>query len=80
MAPAQFNANARAAIAPNPVKDMLHIAGNDGIESVTIIDAAGRAILNAKGNDVQVSHLPAGVYQVMIGSQSGSKSLKMVKL
>lgn len=76
---ADHKALAKIVIAPNPVKDVLHFEGNDEIDSVRIIDTAGRVIANGKTNDIQVSQLPAGIYQVLVSSQSGSEVLKMVK-
>lgn len=73
------NLLAEVVIAPNPVKDVLHIAADFDIEKMTITDALGRTVLQGKGNDVSVSHLPAGIYHVAINSLKGSTSLKMVK-
>ncbi|AWH84895.1 hypothetical protein HYN59_07050 [Flavobacterium album] len=74
-----FNNRQKVVIAPNPVKDVLHIEGDAAIESVKIIDTTGRIIAEGKSNDIPVNQFPAGIYQVLVKGQSGSKSLKMVK-
>ncbi|WP_294820078.1 T9SS type A sorting domain-containing protein [uncultured Flavobacterium sp.] len=68
-----------AAIAPNPVQDVLHIAGNVAIEKITIIDALGRTVVQATGNDVPVGHLPAGIYHVAVASGTAGTTLKMIR-
>ncbi len=74
-----YHAPAAFVIAPNPVKDVLHFAGNAQTGTVTITDAMGRIVLQGQGNDVNVSHLPSGIYHVGINSEKGGKTLKMVK-
>ncbi len=74
-----YNALAKVVIAPNPAQDILHISGDAEIEKVSVTDAMGRVIKTATGNDVSVSELPAGIYHVMVSTQTGSKALKMVK-
>jgi len=67
-------------IAPNPVNDVLHFAGNTAITGVTITDAAGRVVLQSKAaNDIAVSGLSAGVYNVVIQAANGTEVQKMVK-
>lgn len=74
----EFNI-AKAAIAPNPVQDLLHISGTSEIGYVTITDAMGRTVLQSQGNDIAVSHLPAGIYHVAVSAEGKSTTLKMVK-
>jgi len=66
-------------IAPNPVNDVLHIAGSDDITAITVVDAAGRTVLQSTGNDVSVSHLSSGIYYVSATAGNAVKTLKMVK-
>jgi len=73
------NAFAKIIIAPNPVQDVLHIAGDAQIDEITITDTMGRVALKSKGTDVDVSHLAKGIYMVTASSQIGIKTLKMVK-
>jgi Secretion system C-terminal sorting domain len=66
------------AVAPNPVNNTLHIAGAE-VTGLTIVDAMGRTVLQAQGNDADVSGLSAGVYQVLVAAEGGTKTLKMAK-
>jgi len=73
-----FNA-LKMAVVPNPVNNVLHFSGNDAITAVTITDAAGRNILTAKGNDINVAHLNSGVYFVSAQTTAGTLTQKIVK-
>ena len=61
-------------IYPNPVKEMLYIAGTSGIHSngsVEIFNLAGKKIVDAQllnGESVNVSHLSSGVYILKMGN------------
>lgn len=66
-------------VAPNPVKDVLHFTGDADITAVSVTDAAGRTVLNAKGNDINVAHLNSGVYFVSAQTASGTLTQKVVK-
>jgi len=67
-------------IAPNPVADVLHFAGDKTVEGVTITDASGRIVLQSKaGNDIDVNNLSSGVYYVALQSGTGTEVQKMVK-
>lgn len=68
-------------VAPNPVRDYLHITGCDQLSGndLAIYSVSGQNILkinNWDGNDIDVSHLPEGIYIVNINSTT----LKFVKL
>jgi hypothetical protein len=70
----------KTAIAPNPVADVLHFSGDAVITAVTVTDLSGRVVLQSKSaNDIAVSHLTTGIYNVSVQSGSGTKALKMVK-
>lgn len=59
---------------PNPVKDILNINLTDLITATSeIYDLTGRQILRAalNNNTINVSALPAGIYILKIGSQTG---------
>ena len=70
---------AQTALAPNPVQDVLHISGIAEIGNVTITDAMGRTVLQSQGNDIAISHLPAGVNHVALTTEGKNTALKMVK-
>lgn len=68
-------------VAPNPVRDYLHITGSDLLigKELSIYSVAGQNILNLSnwdGKDIDVSHLSKGIYIVNINSTT----LKFVKL
>jgi len=70
----------KTVIAPNPVADVLHFAGDKAVTGVTITDASGRVVLQSKaGNDIAVSHLSAGIYYVAVQSGNGTEVQKMIK-
>lgn len=73
------NALAKVVVAPNPAQDVLHIAGDVTIEKTVITDALGRTVLRSEGNDVNVSHLPSGIYHVAVTAEGKNTTLKMVK-
>jgi len=75
----EVTGTAKILIAPNPVNDVLHIAGSDDITALTVVDAAGRTVLQSAGNDVSVSHLSSGIYYVSATAGNAVKTLKMVK-
>ncbi len=62
-------------IYPNPVKDILTIAIEEGIEegpeSIEIVDAMGRTVLfeNMVANQIDIGHLPPGMYVANIRYQ-----------
>ncbi|RYD89966.1 MAG: T9SS type A sorting domain-containing protein, partial [Sphingobacteriales bacterium] len=62
------------AIAPNPVKDVLHLEGTTDITGVTVFDAAGRMVLQSgAANDIAVSHLSAGIYYATVTAGTAVK-------
>ncbi|WP_116790563.1 T9SS type A sorting domain-containing protein [Flavobacterium psychrotrophum] len=69
----------KISIAPNPVNNVLHFTGNTDITDVIITDAAGRNVLSAKGNDINIAHLNCGVYFVSAQTASGTLTQKVVK-
>lgn len=74
-------------IYPNPVKDILNIQSNEGLNNVQIriFDAMGQVVhfnkLNSFNSNetINVTHLPAGVYMVHIKSDQGTITKKIIK-
>lgn len=62
-------------IYPNPVKDMLNITTPDFSENmlIEVYDMTGRQVLNEKSvsNTINVNTLPAGIYIVKTGNNTG---------
>jgi hypothetical protein len=70
----------KTVIAPNPVVDVLHFSGDTTVTGVIVTDLSGRIVLQSKAaNDISVSHLSAGIYNVAIQSAAGTTLQKMVK-
>ncbi len=75
----QFSEN-KTIIAPNPVADVLHFSGEAKVTGVTITDLAGRIVLQSNAaNDISVSHLSAGIYNVAVQQTSGVSNQKIIK-
>ncbi|MFM9986271.1 MAG: lamin tail domain-containing protein [Flavobacteriales bacterium] len=75
--------NAEIQMYPNPASDIIHIRATDSIESIDLADATGRIVwsLNNAGGllaDVDVSRLPAGLYQVRIATSKNSSTQKLM--
>lgn len=66
-------------LAPNPVNDILHFAGVEGISKVTVIDAAGRLVLSGNSNDIFAGSLSAGIYYATAETEAGKQTVKFIK-
>lgn len=70
---------------PNPVTDQLTIESpKQGFTSVVVINAVGQEVVKKQIEGVKsvvdMSSLPAGVYQVLLRGSAGSEVLKVLKL
>src|SRR5690606_1517861 len=67
---------------PNPASGLVNIIA-DGyqIEKISLYDLAGRPVLSAKNtnNQIDLSGLPAGFYQVVISGENGTVVRALVK-
>ncbi|MFD2916010.1 T9SS type A sorting domain-containing protein [Psychroserpens luteus] len=70
-------------IYPNPVNDILTIESEAVINSASIYDINGRAILTSKFNDashqMDLSLLDSGIYFLKVFSNRGNETLKIIK-
>lgn len=67
---------------PNPAHDRLQISGLTGTATVQLIDALGKTVLRqayAPGQELDLSQLPAGVYQVQCQQGDLTSQHKLVK-
>lgn len=74
-------ADAQWWMVPNPASDFLHIGGAATMETfqLEILDAHGRLLLQQNQPDqVEISHLPTGVYLVRLQTGSGFGLKKLV--
>lgn len=82
---AEEQRGADALFSPNPVKDILTIQrnGDEAPADVRIMNAAGQLSLlrNLEGSDhqIDVSHLPTGVYLLEVLTNQGRRIGKMIK-
>ena len=65
---------------PNPASDRLNISCNEAVREVSVIDMAGRTVINVGSEStLNVSGLAAGVYVVRVATESGIGMQKFVK-
>ena len=68
---------------PNPVKNTLNIENTNTIQSVTVYDLSGKSLVQQKVDNkkvnLDISHLPKGMYMVRIATANGAKTMKVIK-
>ena len=64
---------------PNPAKDLVYIAGTEGMANVTMFDVQGRVVklVSTQSNTIQVSDLPTGMYIVRIENNDIVKNVRV---
>lgn len=79
LASTDFNQdNLEVALYPNPVRDFLKIETVLQIKSVEIYNIQGQKVLSSNQKQIDVTHLPSGVYMVRIADTSNKVSLKKI--
>ncbi len=77
------NAFTELSVYPNPTSGILNLANADtlNIENITITDMSGKTVFNQKANATQidVQHLPQGMYFLSITTDAGNTNLKFIK-
>lgn len=74
------NKIAIAKLYPNPVKDQLHIALQQGeLQLVTIHDINGRLCFSANAEIIDTAKLTSGIYFVKVTTDAGSADYKIIK-
>ncbi len=70
---------------PNPAHDMLNVSVNEMINTITILDALGNVVSTTTVEDtatqpirINIAHVPAGVYRVLITLANGFQSIPIV--
>ena len=69
-------------IYPNPTSGYLNISINEGLEldGVTIYNALGQKVSQTKGTaQIDVSHIPSGIYYLSISTDQGTVTKTMVR-
>lgn len=65
---------------PNPAKDVLSISNIDNVGQVMIYNMQGQIVMNGEvSNNINISHLPKGMYIVKLISEQGSAVKKFIK-
>jgi hypothetical protein len=74
---------AEVSVYPNPVTDVLTVSGAPAGATLTIADLSGRTVgrqtLTDRHTVVSVTSLPAGIYLVIVRSDKGTETFKIVK-
>lgn len=60
-------------VTPNPVKDILYITTKEDIANINIYDIGGHIVLHTSDMNINVSHLPMGMYIVQVEAKSGEQ-------
>lgn len=68
---------------PNPVKDILHLKGNQQMDTVQVYNLTGQEVMSetirATEASVDVSGLPTGSYYVRVNAKDGVKTIKIIR-
>lgn len=71
-------------LSPNPCSNLLHIKATEGLQSVSIFDLQGRCVNTqpASSNlfDIELGHLPSGLYLVRMDFDTNTVVNRIVKL
>jgi len=66
---------------PNPVRDILHLAGDSPIHSVALLSLDGQLVMSQRGplQSLDLSNVPVGFYLLVVNSGSRSERIKIRK-
>lgn len=68
---------------PNPVTDLLKINTSSNAKTISVFDISGKNILtqtaNSSNNEVNMSKVTPGTYVVVIETETGKESIKVIK-
>ena len=75
------NTEARIAMYPNPVKDMLHLDSNKTISKIEIYTTSGLMVMNSglKNNVINLQSLQSGIYFIKVYSREETSIMKFAK-
>jgi hypothetical protein len=72
------------AVYPNPARNQLQITGLRNKSEINLHDASGRVVLQIRSGQptvqLQIGHLPAGMYQVCITSVTGERMVEKLQI
>lgn len=69
---------------PNPTRNLLQITGLQAKSDINVYDAGGRRVFQTRSGQpmmqIQVGHLPAGIYQLTITQSNGEQSFHKIQI
>ncbi len=69
---------------PNPTRDVVQITNLPGNSDIRLYDASGRMVLQSRSGQafttLQVSHLPSGLYELLITTSAGERKVQKVQI
>ncbi|RZJ70205.1 T9SS type A sorting domain-containing protein [Flavobacterium sp.] len=69
-------------VSPNPVRDVLNISGEANVQSATVRNLLGQQLLVkdvTSDKNINMSTLPSGTYLVELSSETGKRTVKVIK-
>jgi hypothetical protein len=79
-----FNSTNAITVYPNPTRNLLQITGLQTNSEINLHDAGGRRVLQTRSGQpimqMQVGHLPAGIYQLSITQSNGERSFHKIQI
>jgi hypothetical protein len=67
-------------IYPNPSKEFIYIQSDEPLKNSTIYNVLGKSIINtSKSTTINISSLAKGIYFVLVETENGSSTQKLVK-
>lgn len=68
---------------PNPASQKVNVVANENINTISIVNMIGQTVLTVNGvnslnKSIDVSELSAGVYNVVVNSENGSSSKRLI--
>lgn len=83
MSVSDVDSKSQVQVYPNPVKDILNLKSKSKIESIELFDTNGKKIQSGKPNsndaEINMNHLPAGIYIVKTTVDGKVSTQKIVK-
>ena len=67
------------AVYPNPANDLVTIETAATIERVEVVSLSGQYVLETNNSTINVSELTAGVYMILVKTNEGVSSTRLIK-
>lgn len=67
------------AVYPNPANDLVTIETAATIERVEVVSLSGQSVLETNNSTINVSELTAGVYMILVKTNEGVSSTRLIK-